>query len=152
MYYADPARDLPSTIKPKQCIFYAEGLKIYGQIPYILQRKLGAKFYSNETTIFGGGRLLAPTREPNYTVVAYRRIDDRPHSEAALKALFDWLYADAGFEWAFAVEFRRSIRQWNALNPEPATVAPGNIEQRQDLERFFLEANHEGADFPLIHL
>lgn len=140
MYYADPVRDLPSTIKSKQCIFYAEGLKVYGQIPYILQRRLEAEFYSNDTSIFGGGRLTAPTQEPNYTVVPYHRANGRSHNNAALKALFDWLYADAGFEWAFAVEFRRHIREWNLLNPEPGTFVPGVIEERQEIIKwFFLE-------------
>lgn len=140
MYYADPARDLPAPWKPKKCVFYAEGLKIYGQIPYILQLALEAEFYSNDTSIFGGGRLIGPTQEPNYTVVPYRRANGRPHRESSLKALFDWLYADRGFEWAFAAEFWRHIREWNLFNSEPEIFVPGTPEQRQEIvKHLFLE-------------
>lgn len=104
LYYADPRRDLPASWKQKRIIFYAQGLKIYGQIPYILQRRLQAKFISNSMG-FMGGQISAPTLESNYTLIRYRREDGQPHSEVAIKALLDWLYDDKGFEWGVAKNF-----------------------------------------------
>lgn len=127
-FYADPRQDLPSPIKPKRVIFYAQGLKIYGQIPYILARRLGAKFYSNNMPILGSGRIIAPSGEPNYTVVPYRREDGQLHSEKTMKALLEWLKAGKGFEWAVAdeAEFFNNICTWTAWNRPPKTWVPGN--------------------------
>jgi len=143
-FYADTGRDLPAPWKPKQIIFYAEGLKVYGQIPYIHQRRLNARFYSNNAEIFGGGRLIAPSMEANYTVVPYRRADGRQHKPDAIGAFFDWLFSDKGFEWAFAVEFHKHIAtvNWGNMHPEtfvPGRFRPGEREQQSDMiQQFFL--------------
>lgn len=138
-YYADPKRDLPAPWKLKRVLFYREGMKIYGQIPYILQRRLKARFYSNNAPLLGG-RVIGPTLERNYTVIPYRRPDGRPHSQEALAALFDWLWSDQGFEWAIAVEWHKHIQEWNVFNAPPMTFVPGK-RQIQDalIETFFLE-------------
>lgn len=139
-FYADPGRDLPAPWKLKRVLFYRDGMKIYGQIPYILQRKLRAKFYSNNAPIFGGGRIVGPTLERNYTVVPYRRADGRPHRQEALSDLFDWLWTDKGFEWAIAVDWHKQIEGWNVFNVPPETFVPGKRQIEAALkEQFFLE-------------
>ena len=80
MYFADPRVDLPQPWKEKRIIFYAQGVKIYGQIPYILQRRLQAEFYSNNLPWLGV-RLIGPTFESNYTLVRYHRKDGQYHSD-----------------------------------------------------------------------
>lgn len=112
MYYADPSKDLPAPWKPKRLVFYAMGLKVYGQMPYILQRRLKAEFISNHVSTGMGGSVFWPAAESNYTLVRYRQPDGSPHSEKALNAFFDWLYADKGFEFAIAGEgdFYKDIR------------------------------------------
>lgn len=135
-YYADPQTDLPSPWKPKRVIFYAAGLKVYGQIPYILQRRLQAEFISNSAPGIFGGRILAPTGEVNYTIVPRRRADGRPHGAAAVQQLLDWLMSDAGFEWGVAVpgEYERGdLRLPNWWNEEPITFVPGADGGREKL-------------------
>ena len=98
--YTHPG-DLPGDHKPKLVVVYAAGLKIYGALPYLLQRRLQARFNSSE--VGGGGmRVFGPTWEPNYTIVPWRRDDGALHSPENLKALIDWLQADKGFVWVIA--------------------------------------------------
>jgi hypothetical protein len=138
-YFANPREDLPAPWKPKRIIFYAQGLKIYGQIPYILQRRLQAEFISNDVGVLGG-RLVGPTAECNYTLVRYRRQDDKPHSDAVLEALLDWLCADRGFEWAIALDYYKHIDLPNLFNWPPETWVPGGLEQRPDIKQLLLES------------
>jgi len=135
-FYADPANDLPSPFKPKRCIFYTQGLKVYGQIPYILQKRLQAEFYSNNMPCLGG-RIVAPTAEANYTVVPYRRRDEQPHSQEAIDELLTWLYEGKGFEVAIAADFDKSICDWNAFQMPPETWIPAE-EDYQDMIRGLL--------------
>jgi len=138
-FYANPHRDLPAPWKQKRAIFYAQGLKVYGQIPYILQRRLGAEFFSNSGTIFGGASLLTTSSmEDNYTVVPYRQRDGTLHSQEVLNTLYKWLMADKGFQWAIAVDFHVNIKQWNAWNWPPETWIPGEPEQKEMLVQLFL--------------
>lgn len=139
-FYANPAKDLPAPWEEKRIIFYAEGLKIYGQIPYILQRKLQAEFISNDV-VGGMGRLIGPSGERNYTLVPYRREDGERHSESTIEALLDWLYEDRGFEWAIAApgEFeRRDLRLVNWFQSPPETIVPAGPEHRQLIRRLLL--------------
>ena len=124
---------MPSPFKPKRCIFYAQGLKVYGQIPYILQRQLQAEFFSNNAP-FMGGRIVAPTSEANYTVVPYRRRDGQPHSQAAIDALIVWLYEGKGLEWAVAVDFEADIRGWNAWQQAAQTWVPAADDCRDRIQ------------------
>ena len=81
--YTHPG-DLPGDHKPKLVVVYAAGLKIYGALPYLLQRRLQARFNSSE--VGGGGmRVFGPTWEPNYTIVPWRRDDGALHSPENLK-------------------------------------------------------------------
>lgn len=146
-YYADPQRDLPNAWEPKRIVFYARGLKIYGQIPYVLQRKLQAEFISNNAPLWGGGRIIGPTRERNYTIVSYRRKNGSPHSEATIKALLDWLYTDKGFEWglAGAANFRDGLDGPNFFRQPPETVAPAAEDDRLDLIRLLTEGFNEST-------
>lgn len=116
-------------------VFYAEELKVYGQIPYILQRRLGAKFISNEGSIFGGGRIMAPTGEKNYTIVPYRRPDGRPHTDKALEKFFDWLYEGKGFKWAIAgpQNFYDQLDLINWWNVPPKLLKIALVSDRVDL-------------------
>lgn len=131
-YWANPQTDLPKAWKQKRIIFYAQGLKIYGQIPYLLQRRLQAEFYSNNAP-FGGARLLAPSFEQNYTVISYRRKGGDPHSQEAVEALLNWLYADKGFEWAIAKKFNKRIDLANFWNWLPEVWEMGTEERRPEL-------------------
>jgi hypothetical protein len=127
-FYADPRQDLPAPHKQKRIIFYADGLKVYGAIPYVLQRRLKAKFYSNNAPGLFGGRLIAPTMESNYTVVPYQARHD------VIEKLLNWLYADAGFKWGIAKDFHASIEGWNAWRPVPETLSLALCEQREKLQ------------------
>lgn len=138
-YYADPKNDLPQPWKQKRIIFYAQGLKIYGQIPYILQRRLQAEFYSNNAS-FMGARLIAPTMENNYTLVHYRRADGQRHSDTILEALLDWLYNDKGFKWAIAKDFFKRIDLPNFWNWPPETFVLGESEHRPGIKQLLLTA------------
>ena len=137
--FADPREDLPAPWKPKRIIFYAQGLKIYGQIPYILQRRLRAEFISNSVGIMGA-RLTGPTMERNYTLVRYRRKGDQSHSSATLEALLDWLYADKGFEWAIALDYYKRIDLPNLFNFPAEAWMPGGLEQRVNIKQLLLES------------
>jgi len=125
-YYCEPAQDLPAAWKPKRIIFYRQGIKIYGAIPYLLQRRLHAEFISNNVGSIRGARIIAPTGEANYTLVRYHRENGRPHSEPALQALLDWLYADKGFEWSIAApeHWRDRLDQPNWWQSPPRTFVP----------------------------
>lgn len=133
-YYADPSRDLPAPWKAKRIVFYAKGLKVYGQIPYILQRKLHAEFISNNAPLLGG-RIIGPTREQNYTIIRYRRNDGSMHSEEAIEALMDWFYSDKGFEWGIAGSgnFRDNLDGPNFFQQPPETVVLAEEGDRPNL-------------------
>lgn len=133
-FYADSTQDLPTPHKQKRIVFYADGLKVYGVIPYILQRRLGAKFYSNNAPGLFGCRMIAPTMEHNYTVVPYRA------TSRAVKELLDWLYANAGFRWGIAKDFHAIIEGWNAWRPQPETLILALDKQRMNLQKLL----HEG--------
>lgn len=140
-FYADPRNDLPADWKPKRAIFYAQGLKVYGQIPYVLQRRLQAQFISNEFR-FLGGRVRVPTAERNYTIIPFHRDDGERHSAEALDALLAWLEAGAGYEWAIAAgrEFGRSdLYAANALNEPPKTWTPDPAQGAATLLRLALK-------------
>ena len=97
-FRADFAEDTPSASKTKRVLFYAAGLKIYGLLPHFLNRRVGGQFISHE---YAGSMVImtCPTFEQNYTIVHYIQ---RP---AAAQGLLEWLYADAGFQWAIALDF-----------------------------------------------
>lgn len=137
-FYADSRYDLPAPWKQKSIIFYAQGLKIYGQIPYLLQKRLQAVFYSNNAPAFFGGRIIAPTMENNYTVIPYRRQDSKFHSLAVIQSLLDWLYKDKGFRWGIAVNFHDNICEWNAWKESPETFVPAKASHRSDVLLLFL--------------
>lgn len=98
--YTHPG-DLPGDHKPKLVVVYAAGLKIYGALPYLLQRRLQARFNSSEIST-GGLRMFGPSWEPNYTVVPWRRYDGQPHTPETLQALAGWLQSGKGFTWVVA--------------------------------------------------
>ncbi len=101
MPYFASKDDLPVPWKVKRIIFYRRGLKVYGQIPYILQRRLQAKFVSNTASLWGA-KIVAPTGEDNYTIIPYRREDGQPHTDMAIESFLVWLYRDKGFEFGVA--------------------------------------------------
>lgn len=138
-YYADPAKDLPVPWKSKRIVIYAQGLKVYGQIPYILQRRLQAQFISNSVSMPFGGRIFAPTQEDNYTVIPWRRADGEQHTEAAMDALLDWLYTDKGFEVAVATReyFHNRLDLPNMWQSPPHVFVP-TLEQSRSLFRLAL--------------
>lgn len=126
-FYASP-RDVPAAWERKKIIFYEMGLKIYGQIPYILSRRLQAKFISNNTS-FMGGRITASTGEDNYTIIPRLRDDGEPHSPASIEALLEWLQKDAGYSWGVASNIdgeweRKDLLYANFWNDAPATYIP----------------------------
>ncbi len=82
----DFENDIPSAEKTKKIIFYPNGLKIYGVLPYLLNRKLKGEFASS----------LLYEDESNFTVVGYQQ---KPEY---VQTLVNWLYSGAGFEWAIA--------------------------------------------------
>jgi hypothetical protein len=140
-FYANPQKDLPTPWQQKRVIFYAAGLKIYGQIPYVLQRRLQAQFISNCGTLAMGGLLFGPSWEDNYTMVPRRRADGQPHKPEALAALLDWLYADKGFEFAIADPEsgewqRKDLWMINLWNSRPRTFAPGIEESKAIFQKF----------------
>lgn len=140
-YFADPKQDLPAPWKKKRIVFYGGGMKIYGQIPYLLQRKLHAEFISNRGS-FMGGTIVGPTGENNYTIVSYRRPNGKRHRERTLGQLMDWLYEGKGFEWAIAArgEFERGdLLVVNWFNVPPETWVPSEG-KRELIMRYFLEA------------
>jgi hypothetical protein len=125
MYRCNPRHDLPEKWKAKRIIFYGQGLKIYGEMPYLLKRRLKAEFFSNfrHNGQFG---LIAPAMEMNYSVVPYNQ------SPEYTAALLEWLFADAGFEWAIAMpdEFDLNIRRSTAFSDQlPHVWSPAQNEQ-----------------------
>lgn len=127
-YRADFSQDLPADWEPKRIIFYAQGLKVYGLLPHLLSRRLKGEFISNVAMLSGwarGAAIAAPTGENNYTVIPYAQ---KPEHAAML---LDWLYAEAGFEWAIAASenWHDSIREWNAYKQPPSTWVPASNEQ-----------------------
>lgn len=85
----DWERDLPSKRKPKRIIFYPDGLKIYGLLPYLLQRQLRGEFSS--------AWIKLNNDEDNFTVISYQQKPEH------VQKLVDWLYEAAGFEWTIAL-------------------------------------------------
>lgn len=83
--------DLPCSIKAKRGLFYPDGLKIYGLLPFVLAYKLRATFCSDRV----------PGDEHNFTVVRYQQQPD------IVQALVDWLCAHKGFVWKIAQEGER---------------------------------------------
>jgi len=125
-YYADLDSDLPSPHKRKRVIFYRQGLKIYGLLPFILQRQLKAKFFSG--SIAAGGVLMSMgSFEPNWTAVPYTQ------SSENLTALLHWLFSERGFEVAIASEqdWDDDIFSANVYRMPPKTWFPFGSEARQ---------------------
>lgn len=127
-YRANLSQDLPATWKLKRIIFYAQGLKIYGLIPHLLNRRLKGRFISNIAMFSGWGSssaIAAPTQEDNYTVIPYLQKPEH------VQMLIDWLYEGKGFEWAIAApeNFHDNLRQWNAYKQPPSTWVPCQSEQ-----------------------
>lgn len=122
VYRCDPGLDLPAPHKAKRVIFYRHGLKVYGELPYLLKKRLKAEFYSN-FAVNGGFGMIAPAVEPNYSVIPCGQPPDRS------MALLDWLFADAGFEWAIAIDYDRDIRCSTAFSGSlPQCWVPANNE------------------------
>lgn len=145
-YYCDPAEDLPAPWKPKRVVFYRQGIKLYGAIPYILQRRLDAEFISNNASALGT-RIIAPTGEANYTLVRYQRANGRPHSQAALQALLDWLYADKGFEWSIATPeyFNDRLDLPNWWQSPPRTFVPAEAAEAAKFMGWLIAGPEETA-------
>jgi len=118
-YYADLSNDLPAPYKRKRVIFYRQGLKIYGLLPYILQRKLKAQFFSG-TVSWGNVRISAGSLEENWTAVSYASVREY------MDALLDWLSSDPGFEVAIASrdDWEDSIFSANVFRYPPKTWYP----------------------------
>lgn len=120
MPYRCNSNDLPASWKAKNIIFYAQGLKIYGVLPYLLHRRLKAEFYSNygvPAGTFRGGGIIAPAVESNYTFVPYNQ------SPELIKALYEWLMkGKMGLYWAIAVEFEQNIRCSTAFSSRSPEV------------------------------
>lgn len=118
-YYADFDRDLPDPHKRKRVIFYRQGLKVYGLLPYLLQRRLKAQFFSGSMS-WGRVRISMGSLESNWTAIPYTQTAE------SLSALLDWLYSDAGFEAAIAsrAEFDDDIFSANVYREPPKTWYP----------------------------
>jgi hypothetical protein len=91
--YQPHSEDYIAAFQRKKIVFYAVGLKIYGQLPHKINRLVGGAFRSNQTAT-----MRFPTGERNYTMVRFDL------SAEAAEALWAWLHADAGFQWAVAQE------------------------------------------------
>lgn len=129
-FRCDPSQDLPQACNPKRIIFYDQGLKIYGVLPYLLNRRLKGEFYSNyyvhSSGAFCGHGMIAPAYEFNYTLVPYTQKPE--HS----KALLEWLWQDASFEWAIASpqDFNNDLRKGPAFsNRNPEVWVPAENKQ-----------------------
>ena len=129
--------DQPQPWKPKRCIFYRIGLKIYGQIPMRLQMLLDAEFVSSSFSMMGG-RVFVPSMEQNFTVVPYRQADGKRHDPESVEALRAWLGSDAGYEFAFAApsEFNCEIR---GINMRFSLVETWLPPEGAPIHQFFLE-------------
>lgn len=130
-YYANLERDLPSPYHRKRVIFYRQGLKIYGLLPYLLQHKLKAQFFSGSFRVGGSGfprmRLSAGSFESNWTAIPYQQPPEH------IAALLDWLYSEKGFEAAIATEdyWDDNIFSANVFRMPPHTWYPVDHEARQ---------------------
>ncbi len=150
-YFANPANDLPVAWKPRRVIIYAQGLKVYGLMPYILARRLQAKFVSNDFSVLGGmSRVAAPTMDDNYTLISWLRTDGTPHGTAVIDALLDWLYADAGFQIGVATLdfFYDRLDEPNIFKSAPRTFIPA-INDHVAFFRWALQSgkvNHADAE------
>ncbi len=129
-FRCDFSQDLPAPWKVKRIIFYSQGLKVYGELPYILKRKLQAEFYSNffvqSSGAFRGHGMIVPAYESNYTVVPYTQKPEHT------KALLSWLSEDKGFEWAIASkrDFNKDLRDGTAFTSRnPEVWVPAQNEQ-----------------------
>lgn len=124
-FYADFREDIPSPHKPKRVIFYREGMKVYGLLPYILQRRLKAQFFSNAFS-WGNAIIAAGSAEANWTSVPYTAPPE------AVSALLDWLLADKGFEVALASpeDWDDDIFSANVFRMPPRTWFPLGKEAR----------------------
>jgi hypothetical protein len=129
-FRCDFSQDVPALWKPKRIIFYSQGLKIYGLLPHILNRRLKGEFYSNyfvqSSGAFRGAGMIAPAQEFNYTYVPYTQ------KPAHAKALLEWLSEDKGFEWAIASaqDFNLNIRCSTAFSDRhPEVWVPAENEQ-----------------------
>lgn len=129
-FKCDFSQDIPQKWKPKRIIFYKRGLKIYGLLPHILNRRLKGEFYSNyyvqSAGAFRGHGTIAPAYELNYTVVPYTQKPEYAN------ALLEWLSQDAGFEWAIASprDFTKDLRDGTAFTQrDPETWVPAENEQ-----------------------
>lgn len=124
-YYADLVHDLPTPYTVKRVIFYRRGLKVYGLLPYILQRKLKAQFFSGSIR-WGNVRISAGSFESNWTAVPYNQ------SPEHVIALLNWLYSDRGFEVALAAQedWDDNIFSGNVYRMPPSTWFPVGDEQR----------------------
>jgi hypothetical protein len=125
-YYANMEEDQPSAHKRKRIVFYRRGLKIYSLLPYILQRRLHAQFFSS--TITGSGvRISAGSFEANWTAISYQN-----QSPEAVEALMDWLFSGAGFKAAIASEenWDDDIFSGNFFNYPPDVWHPVGAEAR----------------------
>ena len=118
-YYADLSRDLPTPYERKRVVFYRQGLKVYGLLPYLLQRRLKAQFFSGSVN-WGGVRISAGSFEQNWTAISYTQTSE------ALASLLDWLSSDAGFEVAIASreDFDDDIFSANIFRMPPKTWHP----------------------------
>jgi hypothetical protein len=129
-FRCDPPQDLPQAWKPKRIIFYDQGLKVYGVLPYFLNRRLEGEFYSNcyvhSSGAFRGHGMIAPAYESNYTLVPYTQ------KQEYAKALLEWLSQDTGFEWAIASprDFNIDLRHGTAFTQRnPEVWVPAQNEQ-----------------------
>jgi hypothetical protein len=131
-YYANLSNDLPAPYKRKRVIFYRQGLKVYGLLPYILNRKLKAQFFSGTVSCMGG-TISMGSFESNWTAIPYTQ------SPENLKALLDWLYEDRGFEVALASreDWNDDIFSANVYRMPPHTWYPIGNEAREG----FLQIN-----------
>jgi hypothetical protein len=125
-YFANLQEDLPSSWHRKRVIFYQQGIKIYGLLPYILNRKLKAQFFSNSFSALGG-RMSVGSFEANWTAVPYGQ------SRANIDALLDWLYSDKGFKVAIATPecWNDDIFSANMWKMPPHTWFPVGNEARE---------------------
>ena len=115
MWRANMPADQPNMHTPKRVLFYAAGLKIYGLLPYLLNRRVRGQFRSNAHIA-----AVFPTWERNYTIVPYQQTPE------AAAALLDWLYADAGFEWGIAEDWHAALLGANAFNDPPCVFHLAN--------------------------
>lgn len=132
--YASPD-DIPNPYKAKLVIVYAQGLKIYGQIPYLLARRLHAIFVSNQNSFMGGGTIWFPSAEDNFTAVPWRRPDGEPHSPETIQALTGWLQSGKGAIYLVAApeNFNDSLTRFTPWRGTPKVWQPKESDPTLDL-------------------